>query len=90
MKVIASIEDPRTIEKILLHLKKKGEYSSQPRIALFTEVLGPPDLFLLMKDLSSSVEHEQQDSMDGLCKHGIRSAWFWDWWKNKKIVQVFR
>tara|TARA_R100000005_G_C4791934_1_gene88276 strand:- start:6 stop:200 length:195 start_codon:yes stop_codon:yes gene_type:complete len=40
--------------------------------------------FLLPKDLSSSVEHEQQDSMDGLCKQGIRSAWFWDWWKNKK------
>jgi hypothetical protein len=24
------------------------------------------------------------------CTHGVRSAWFWDWWKNKKIVQVFR
>jgi len=45
VKVIASIEDPRIIEKILLHLKKKGEYSSQPPIALFTEVLGPSDLF---------------------------------------------
>jgi len=45
VKVIASIEDPKIIERILAHLRKKGEYSSQPQMALFPEVRGPPDLF---------------------------------------------
>ena len=43
MKVIACIEDPVVIQKILNHLKEKGEYQDAFRLP---ESRGPPQMSL--------------------------------------------
>ena len=65
-QLVLTSEDENEVQEFVL---RKGslvyKVNCKPPIALFAEVRGPADLFLLPKDLISSFEHEQQDSMDG-------------------------